>query len=141
MQPSNVVTPTPPWCQRTADAWFLPPVDLADLVELRLDLVRHPVEAVPFLAELWRFVRRLQLLAAAPLDVIDDAPPIQTAMEADGNKPRLALHEARALLHQGEGLRLLPGLGLDDGDLGDGLIVGSDLRHGRPRLLATDRAI
>src|SRR5262245_49469770 len=43
--------------------------DVADLVEMRVDVVGHPVEAIPFLPKVRRLVGRLQLLAAAPLYV------------------------------------------------------------------------
>src|SRR5262249_55015434 len=75
---------------------------------------------------------RLQLLAAAPLHVVDDASPVEAAMQADGDEPGLGRHETGTLGHQRQRLGLLVGLGFDDGDLGDGLVLGSDLGHARP---------
>src|SRR5437763_16787977 len=54
----------------------------------------------PFLAEFRRFMSRLQQIATLPLDVVDDAPPIETAMHADGDESGLARHDAGPLCHQ-----------------------------------------
>jgi hypothetical protein len=43
---------------------------------------------------------RPQEIASLPLDVVDDAPPVEAAMQADGDKPGLARHEAGPLSHQ-----------------------------------------
>src|SRR6266567_1341396 len=85
---------------------------------MRIDIVGHSIEAIPLLAEIRRFVRRLQEIAALPLHVVDDASPIEAAMQTDGDEPRLARHEAGAFGHQGQGLVLR-----------DGLMIGSNLRH------------
>src|SRR5262249_39395688 len=100
---------------------------------MRIDRVGHVAEMTPFLAEFRRLVRRLQEIAILPLDVIDDAPPIEAAVQADGDKSRLGRHEAGPLMHHRQGLRLLARLGLNDRDLRDGLISGLNLRHGAPR--------
>src|SRR5882762_2952703 len=52
---------------------------LDHLIQMRIDFVREAIEALPLLAEVGRFVRRLQLLAAAPLDVVDDALAVEAA--------------------------------------------------------------
>src|ERR1700681_1075935 len=84
---------------------------------------------------------RLQKIAALPLDVVDGATPVEAAMQADGDEPGLARHEAGPLSHQRQRLRLLPRLGLDDRDLSYGLIVGSDVWHRRPRLIGNGFAV
>src|SRR5690348_8849017 len=77
------------------DDWLAAPVHYGtDLVQVRIDLVCLLAEPLPLLAELRRLVRRLQLLAAAPLDVVDDPPPIEAAMQADRHEARLGRHEA-----------------------------------------------
>lgn len=72
---------------------------------------------------------RPQEIAALPLDVVDDATTVEAAMQADGDEPGLARHEAGSLSHQLQGLGLLPQLGLDECNLSYGLIVGLDVRH------------
>src|SRR6266478_1529763 len=96
---------------------------------MRVEILGDSIEAIPLLAEFRRFVRRVQEIAAFPLDVVDDASPIEAAMQTDGDESRLARHEAGPLDHQGQGFVLLAGLGLDDRDLRDGLMIGSNLRH------------
>src|SRR4029453_11971929 len=49
--------------------------DLGNFIEMRIDLIGQIVELAPGLAEVRRFVSRLQQFAILPLDVIDDAPP------------------------------------------------------------------
>ena len=44
-------------------------------------------------------MRRLQEIAALPLDVVDDATAVEAAMEADGDEPGLARHETGPLSH------------------------------------------
>src|SRR5215468_7713862 len=100
---------------------------------MRIDLVRELVEMAPLPAELRRFVCRPQLVAVLPLDIVDDPPAIEAAMQADRDEARLARHEAGPLAHQGQRLGLLARLRLDDRDLSDRLIVDSYLWHGRPR--------
>src|SRR4051794_8902876 len=104
---------------------------------MRVDLVGQPVEAVPFLAEIRRLVGRLELLAASPLDVVDDAAAVEAAMQADRDEAGLLRHEAGALAHERERLGLPARLGLDDGDLRHRLVAGLDVRHGD--LLQTER--
>lgn len=74
--------------------------DVDHLVQMRVDLVRQLLEATPLLAELRRFMSRLQESATLPLDVVDDAPPIEAAMRADGDEPRglMGVNRRRALL-------------------------------------------
>lgn len=43
---------------------------------------------------------RLQEIATLALDVVDDATPVEAAMQADGDEPGLARHEAGPLSHQ-----------------------------------------
>ena len=50
-------------------------------------------------------------------------------MQADRNEPGLTLHEARSLRHERQGFGLLFRLSLDDGNLGDRLLIDLDLRH------------
>src|SRR5690606_15101268 len=88
------------------------------LVEVRLDRFGQVVEFVPFLAELWRAMRRLQRLAVPPLDKIDDAVAIDAAVKMDGDEAGLGRHEGGALLHQRKSLVLLVRRDLDDGDRG-----------------------
>jgi hypothetical protein len=76
-----------------------------------VDLVRQLIEVIPRLAEFRRFMSRLQEIAALPLDVVDDATPIQATMQADGDEPGLARHESGSLSHQRLRLGLLPGSG------------------------------
>src|SRR5688500_7562072 len=62
---------------RTKSASF---ADVTHLVQMRVDLVGDLIEMTPLLAELRRTMRRVQQLAALPLDVIDDALAIEAAM-------------------------------------------------------------
>ena len=43
---------------------------------------------------------RVQEIATLPLDVVDDAAPVEAAMQADGDEPGLARHEMGPLSHQ-----------------------------------------
>lgn len=43
---------------------------------------------------------RLQEIATLPLDVVDDATPVEVAMQADGDEPGLVRHEAGPFIHQ-----------------------------------------
>ena len=70
------------------------------LVQMGVNLVHQLIELIPLLAEFRRFMRRLQEIATLPLDLVDDAAPVEAAMEADGDKPGLARHEAGSLSHQ-----------------------------------------
>src|SRR5215217_4536069 len=106
-----------------------------------VDLVRHLVEMTPLLAELRRLMSRSQEIETLPLDVVDNAAPIEAAMQANGDEPRLARHEPGPLGHQGQCFRLLVGFRFDDRDLGDGLLVGLDLWHEGPRLIGWRMAI
>ena len=109
--------------------------DVAYLIQVGVDFVRQLVEVAPLLAKLWRFMGRPQQILVLPLDIIDDAPPIEAAMQANGNESGLARHEAGSLSHQCQCLGLLLWFGLDDRDLSYGLIVDLDMGHGRPRLI------
>lgn len=57
--------------------------DLGNLVQMGVDIVRQLIEMAPLLAKFWRLVRGSQEIAILPLDVIDDAPTIEAAMQAD----------------------------------------------------------
>jgi len=74
--------------------------DVDYLVQMRIDCVRKLIEVTPLLAEFRRFMSRLQEIAALPLDIVDDAPPIETAVHADGYEAGLARHEAGPFCHQ-----------------------------------------
>ena len=73
---------------------------------------------------------RLQVVTALPLNVVDDPPPIETAMHADGDKPGLARHEAGPLGHHRHRLGLFPRFRLDHRDLGYRLLPGLNVRLG-----------
>ena len=45
-------------------------------------------------------VSLLQEVTVFPLDVVDDAPSVEAAMQTDGDEPRLARHKAGPLSHQ-----------------------------------------
>jgi hypothetical protein len=105
-----------------------------NLIEMRIDFVRQLIEVTPLLAKFGRFMRRSQQIPILPLNVVDDAPPIQAAVQADGHESGLPRHETGTLGHQRQSLCLLLRLGLDNCDLCYGLFVGSNVRHGRPRL-------
>ena len=47
-----------------------------------------------------RNMGRLQEIATLPLDLADDATPVEAAMWADGDKPGLARHEGGSFSHQ-----------------------------------------
>jgi hypothetical protein len=51
--------------------------DLGDFIKMRIDLISQIVELTPGLAKLRRLMRRLQEFAILPLDVVDDAPPVE----------------------------------------------------------------
>jgi hypothetical protein len=57
--------------------------DVHHIVKAGLDFLRHPAELGPALAEFGRVVRRLQLLAVGPLDVVDDVAVVGAAVQAD----------------------------------------------------------
>src|SRR5215212_4340633 len=105
-----------------------------NLIEMRIDFVGQLIEVTPLLAKFGRFMRQAQQVPILPLNVVDDSPPIQAAMQADGHEPGLPRHESGALGHQRQSLCLLLRLGLDNRDLCYGLFVSSNVRHGRPRL-------
>jgi hypothetical protein len=65
-----------------------------------VDLVRLLIEVVTLLAELWRLMTRSQEIATLSLEVVDDAALVEAAMQADGDEPGLARHEAGPLSHQ-----------------------------------------
>jgi hypothetical protein len=100
------------------------------VIEMRIDLIGQIVELAPGLAKVRRFVSRLQQFAILPLDVVDDAPPIEAAVQADRDKTRLTRHEMRSLCHQRKRLLLLFRLDFNEGDLRDRLIVFLDAGHG-----------
>src|SRR2546423_9762321 len=104
-----------------------------NLIEMRIDFVRQLIEVTPLLAKFGRFMRGSQQIPILPLNVVDDAPPIQAAVQADGHESGLPRHETGTLDHQRQSLCLLLRLGLDNCDLCYGLFVGSNVRHGRPR--------
>jgi hypothetical protein len=70
-----------------------------DLVQLGIDIVGEPFELTPAFAKFCRLVRGPQQVSCFPLNLIHDAAPIETAMQADGNESRLARHEASSLGH------------------------------------------
>ena len=74
--------------------------DVRYLVQMGIDLARQLIELIPLLAKFRGFMSRLQEIATLPLDVVDDATPVEAAMQADGNEPGLARHEAGPLRHQ-----------------------------------------
>src|SRR5216684_2052798 len=123
--------PARAWCASRLPAAVL---DVRHFVEMRVDVLGQPLELAPLLAEFRRSMRRLQQLAALPLDVVDDAFSIEAAMQHDGYEPRLARHEPGPVLHQRQGFVLLVRLGLDHRDLRDELIVGSNFWHAAPRV-------
>jgi hypothetical protein len=71
-----------------------------NLIEMRIDLVGQLIKVTPLLAKLGRFMRQAQQVPILPLNVIDDAPPIPAAVQADGHEPGLPRHESGALGHQ-----------------------------------------
>jgi hypothetical protein len=101
-----------------------------------INIIDQLVELTPLFAEFRRLVSGAQQIAALPLDIVDDASSIETAMEADRDKTWLASHEVRTLRHDRERFGLLPRLRLDDRDLCDWLVVLLNMRHGlSPRSL------
>src|SRR5687767_14346398 len=92
-------------------------------VQMWIDLIGQFIELCPFLTEFRRLMRRVQQLATLPLDVVDDAPAIQAAVQADRDESWLGRHKAGALSHERQGFSLLARLGFDDCDLGYRLIV------------------
>jgi hypothetical protein len=54
---------------------------------------------------------RLQEIATLPLDVVDDATPVEAAMQADGDEPGLApIKRARSVIND-DGSACFPGSG------------------------------
>src|SRR5215212_10962226 len=98
-------------------------------IKMRVDVVADAIEMAPLLAELGRLVRGLELVPAGPLNVIDDTPPIDASVQSDRDEARLTGHEAGAILHHAEHLRLFALAALNDGDLGYHRIALPDLRH------------
>src|SRR3954470_9833972 len=82
-------------------------------------------------------MRSAQQIRCFPLDVIDNAAPIEATVQADGNASWLMRHEAGALGHDRQRLGLLARFSIYHGNLGDGLLVGLDLRHADLPWLAT----
>src|SRR6185369_342429 len=76
-------------------------------------------------------VRRLELLAVLPLNIVHNMTAVFAAMQADRNETGLARHEAGALLHQLQHLGLVVGRNLHGGDLGHDPVVFADLGHVR----------
>src|SRR5947207_6615435 len=109
--------------------------DFGHLVQMWVDLVGQLIEIIPLLPKFRRLMSRSQQIAVLPLYVVDDAAPVQAAMQTDGDEARLARHEAGSFGHHPQCLGLLVWLGLDDCDLCDGLVVGLDLRHARPHFI------
>jgi hypothetical protein len=56
---------------------------LGYFVQIGIDLVRQLIEMTPLLAEFRRLMSRSQEIAILPLDLVDDAPPVEAAMQAD----------------------------------------------------------
>src|SRR4051794_21509196 len=100
-----------------------------------VDLVGQLIEIVPLLPKFRRLMSRSQQIAVLPLYVVDNAAPVQAAMQTDGDEARLARHEAGSFGHHPQGLGLLVWLGLDDCDLCNGLFGDLDLRHGSPHFI------
>ena len=75
-------------------------LDVGHLIQTRVDVLGHLVEVAPFLTEFWGLVSHLQEVTVFPLDVVDDAPSVEAAMQTDGDEPRLARHKAGPLSHQ-----------------------------------------
>jgi hypothetical protein len=57
--------------------------DLGNFVKVRINLVGHIVKLAPGLAKVGRLVSLLQELTILPLDIVDNAPAIEAAMQAD----------------------------------------------------------
>ena len=105
-------------------------LDVHDVVEAGLDLLRELAEVRPLLAEFRRVVRGLELLAVGPLDVVDDVAAVGAAIKTDRHEARLLGHELGPLGHQRQHLVLLVGRQLHGGDLGDDVAVGVHIGHG-----------
>src|SRR5689334_1488478 len=73
--------------------------DFRDLVKIGIDFVRRRSKLIPAFAKFIRLMRSLQQLRRFPLNVIHNTPSVEAAMQADGNKSRLARHEPGALGH------------------------------------------
>jgi hypothetical protein len=67
----------------SADVSLLIVEYFGDLVQMGIDIVGEPFELTPALAKFCRLVRSPQQVSGFPLNVIHDAAPIETAMQAD----------------------------------------------------------
>src|SRR5882757_10406001 len=68
-------------------------LDVGDLIEAGLRLLDQLAEARPFLAELGRMVRSLELLTIGPLHVVHDVAAVLALVQADRHETRLPGHE------------------------------------------------
>src|SRR6476646_6878219 len=75
-------------------------------------------------------MRRRELVAVLPLDIVDDVAAVLAAVQGDRDETRLRRHETGALAHQFENFGLMFGLDLDGRDLGDDAVVFADFGHG-----------
>ena len=57
--------------------------DLGNFVKVWINLVGQIVKLPPGLAKIWRLVSLLEELTVLPLDVVDNASSVETAMQAD----------------------------------------------------------
>jgi len=105
------------------------------LIEAGFHVLDELAEARPFLAELGRMMRRRELVAAVPLDVVHDMAAVGAAMQADRDEAGLLRHEAGALGHQFEHFRLMLGFDLHGRDLGHDTVDFADFGHGRALLV------
>jgi hypothetical protein len=101
-----------------------------DLVETGLDLPHEFAEAWPLSTELGRVVRRGELIAVSPLDIVDEMAAIITAVQADRHEAGLARHEPGAFRHQAENFILSLRFELHGGNLGNEIIVLANFGHG-----------
>ena len=105
-------------------------LDVDHVVEARIDLLRQLPEVRPFLAELRRVVRGLELTPVGPLDVVHDVAAVGAAIEADRYKAGLPGHELGPLGHQRQHFVLIVGRQLDGGDLGHDAAICVHIGHG-----------
>src|SRR6478672_2978460 len=113
---------------------------VGDLIETGLGLLDQLAESRPFPAELGRMVRRLELLAVLPLDVVHDVAAVFATMQADRDEAGLTRHEAGTLFHQLQHLGLVVGRNLHGGDLGHDAVVFADFGHVRSPVVQGDNA-
>ena len=108
---------------------------MSNLIRIGLDLLGDVADLRPLFPELGGMMRRDQLFATGPLHIVDDAPSIETPVQADRDEPRLTGHEAGSLGHKRQEFVLLALLRFGGRDLDGEFVVGSDLWH--RRLLTT----